>query len=220
MAIEACDRLLKLAARPDQHQATRLYRMVALAQAGRSVEGRAGRAIRSPIQRPRPASPRAPTARPDGLRGRGRGQTSTARPDRANPDHPPDRPARPASPRSSRRGPVAPRPSPPVLRRHGRRPARRSPRGAVRSARPITNSSGNSPILISGSTPSSSPSTPNAIDRAGSAPVRSPWFESRYGMALAYYRADRPKDARQLIDATSILHPTSAAANSRPGSNG
>jgi hypothetical protein len=34
-----------------------------------------------------------------------------------------------------------------------------------------------------------------------------PWFESRYGMALAYYRADRPKDARQLIDATAILHP-------------
>jgi hypothetical protein len=33
------------------------------------------------------------------------------------------------------------------------------------------------------------------------------WFESRYGMALAYFRADRPKDARQLIEATAILHP-------------
>jgi TolA-binding protein len=34
-----------------------------------------------------------------------------------------------------------------------------------------------------------------------------PWFESRYGLALAYYRAERPKDARQIIDATAILHP-------------
>jgi tetratricopeptide (TPR) repeat protein len=39
------------------------------------------------------------------------------------------------------------------------------------------------------------------------APGSLPWLESRYGMALAYYRADRPKDARQLIDATAILHP-------------
>jgi tetratricopeptide (TPR) repeat protein len=34
-----------------------------------------------------------------------------------------------------------------------------------------------------------------------------PWFESRYGMALAYYRNEQPKDAVQIIDATSILHP-------------
>ena len=39
------------------------------------------------------------------------------------------------------------------------------------------------------------------------APGSLPWFEARYGMALAYFRADRYKDARQLIDATSILHP-------------
>ena len=34
-----------------------------------------------------------------------------------------------------------------------------------------------------------------------------PWFESRYGMALAYFRSDRPEEARKLIDASAILHP-------------
>ena len=47
-----------------------------------------------------------------------------------------------------------------------------------------------------------------------------PWFEARYGMALAYFRADKFKEARQLIDSTSILLiPTSAAAISRFASN-
>ena len=35
----------------------------------------------------------------------------------------------------------------------------------------------------------------------------SPWFDARYGLALAYYRAGKPKDAAHLIDATAILHP-------------
>jgi len=44
--------------------------------------------------------------------------------------------------------------------------------------------------------------------RAGRlAPGSPPWFAARYGLALAYYRSDRPKDARQVIDATAILHP-------------
>jgi hypothetical protein len=34
-----------------------------------------------------------------------------------------------------------------------------------------------------------------------------PWFDARYGLALAYYRAGKPKDALHLIDATAILHP-------------
>jgi hypothetical protein len=33
------------------------------------------------------------------------------------------------------------------------------------------------------------------------------WFDARYGMALAYFRAGRLKESAQLIDATSILHP-------------
>lgn len=34
-----------------------------------------------------------------------------------------------------------------------------------------------------------------------------PWLAARYGQALAYSRADRPKEARQLIDGTAILYP-------------
>ena len=34
-----------------------------------------------------------------------------------------------------------------------------------------------------------------------------PWLEARYDTALAYFLAERPKDARQIIDATAILHP-------------
>ncbi len=33
------------------------------------------------------------------------------------------------------------------------------------------------------------------------------WFDARYGLALAYYRARKPKEALHLIDATAILHP-------------
>lgn len=33
------------------------------------------------------------------------------------------------------------------------------------------------------------------------------WFESRYGLALAQYRAGKNREAAKLIDATSILHP-------------
>ncbi|MDX2037296.1 MAG: hypothetical protein SFX72_11650 [Isosphaeraceae bacterium] len=39
-------------------------------------------------------------------------------------------------------------------------------------------------------------------------PGSSAWFEARYGLALAYFRARRPDDARKIIDATSILHPS------------
>ncbi|MFO0909442.1 MAG: hypothetical protein U0794_14000 [Isosphaeraceae bacterium] len=34
-----------------------------------------------------------------------------------------------------------------------------------------------------------------------------PWLDARYGLALAYFRAGRGKDAIGLIDATAILHP-------------
>lgn len=33
------------------------------------------------------------------------------------------------------------------------------------------------------------------------------WFQARYGQALAYYRSGKEREARNLIDATSILHP-------------
>jgi hypothetical protein len=34
-----------------------------------------------------------------------------------------------------------------------------------------------------------------------------PWFDARYGLALAYFRSGRSKEALHLIDATAILHP-------------
>ena len=34
-----------------------------------------------------------------------------------------------------------------------------------------------------------------------------PWFDARYGLALAYFRSSRAKEALHLIDATAILHP-------------
>ena len=39
------------------------------------------------------------------------------------------------------------------------------------------------------------------------APGSLPWLEARYGLALAYFRSHRPKDAGQIIDGTAILHP-------------
>ena len=38
-------------------------------------------------------------------------------------------------------------------------------------------------------------------------PGSAPWFEARYALALASYRAGKPKEALQLIDGTAILHP-------------
>lgn len=44
--------------------------------------------------------------------------------------------------------------------------------------------------------------------RSKNAPTGSvPWFDARYGLALAYYRAGKSRDAMHLIDATAILHP-------------
>jgi hypothetical protein len=34
-----------------------------------------------------------------------------------------------------------------------------------------------------------------------------PWFDARYGLALAYFHSGKPKQAAQLIDSTAILHP-------------
>ena len=41
------------------------------------------------------------------------------------------------------------------------------------------------------------------------------WFDARYGLALALYRSDRGKEARKIIDATSILHPDLGGGETR-----
>ena len=47
--------------------------------------------------------------------------------------------------------------------------------------------------------------------RAGSIP----WLAARYGQALAYSQSGHPRDARQLIDGTAILHPDLGGAELR-----
>lgn len=42
---------------------------------------------------------------------------------------------------------------------------------------------------------------------AASAPGAARWLEARYGLAVAYYRTNRPIEARRLIDGTMALHP-------------
>jgi tetratricopeptide (TPR) repeat protein len=42
---------------------------------------------------------------------------------------------------------------------------------------------------------------------AASTPGAARWLEARYGLAVAYYRTDRPTEARRLIDGTMALHP-------------
>ena len=42
-----------------------------------------------------------------------------------------------------------------------------------------------------------------------------PWLSARYGLALAYSQSHRPREARQLIDGTSILHPDLGGADLR-----
>ena len=41
------------------------------------------------------------------------------------------------------------------------------------------------------------------------------WFDARYCLALALYRSDRIKEARKIIDATSILHPDLGGGETR-----
>lgn len=48
------------------------------------------------------------------------------------------------------------------------------------------------------------------------APGSRAWFEARYGLALAYYRSGKGREARQIIDATSILHPDLGGGDLRP----
>jgi TolA-binding protein len=38
-------------------------------------------------------------------------------------------------------------------------------------------------------------------------PGSRPWLEARYGLALAYERSGQPKPARQILEATALLHP-------------
>ncbi len=118
--IDACERLLKQEARPEQHRMARLDRMVALAQAGRATE--AEKIARDEVRTAEPVRPpsRPPIARLLGGRGRFRADPPAPRPDRSSALEPAGRPPRPASPRLTRRGAAPSRPGSPVFGRCGR----------------------------------------------------------------------------------------------------
>jgi hypothetical protein len=205
-AIEVCDRLLRGAASADQHRLARLYRVVALAQAGRLTEAEQAARIES-----RAGSPAnlLPALRPLG-RSAAEAETETGRRrlglilriftsrmvDRIDDVPPADRDqVRLQHARAllfsgdlpaSRKEVIAwggPKDAddPELLRELADLYLRLEAFGLVLDVERLRASR-----LATGSLP---------------------WFEARYGLALAYYRSDRVKEARQMIDATAILHP-------------
>jgi tetratricopeptide (TPR) repeat protein len=207
LALEACDRLLREAARPDQHRLARLYRMVALAQSGRSIE--AEQVARSEV-----THGDLPALLP-ALRLL-------------------DRSASEAEAEISRRrfGLIARVITTRMVEHLDQLPAPLRDQARLSHARALLfagdpNSSKREIAAWGGPAEAGNDDEfwrelADAYQRLGAsnlaieaeryragrlAPGSLPWFESRYGMALAYFRDERPKEARQIIDATAILHP-------------
>jgi hypothetical protein len=206
LALESCDRLLKAAARPEDHRMARVYRMVALAESGRSIE--AEQAARA-------------EARNDDLAYLLPALRLL------------DRSASEAEAEVSRRrfGLIARVLTNRMMDHLQQLPAQFQDEARLHHARALlfagdpaaakreiaawggpTGATDDELLRELADTYHRLDAFVLAIDaeryRASRlAPGSPPWFESRYGMALAYFRADRPKDARQIIDATAILHP-------------
>jgi hypothetical protein len=206
LAIEACDRLLKLAARAEQHQTTRLYRMVAMAQGGRSVEAEQAaksEARSDDLARLLPALrllDRSACVVEGEVSRRRLGLIARILTTRLidNLDQLPEKLRDEAHLHHAR-----------ALLFSGE---------AVAARKEIASWGGpvgevdDELLWELADTYHRLDAFVLAIDAeryrsSRLSPGSLPWFESRYGMALAYFRADRPKDARQLIDATAILHP-------------
>ena len=206
MALEACDRLLKLAARPDQHQTARLYRMVALAQGGRSIEAEQAAKVEA---RSDDLARLLPALRLlDRTACEVEGEVSRRRLGLI---------ARSLTTRLIDNLDQLPQALRDEAHLHHARALLFS--GDAAAARKEIASWGGPVGEVDDELLWELADTYQRLDAfvlaidaeryRGSrlSPGSLPWFESRYGMALAYYRADRPKDARQLIDATAILHP-------------
>jgi hypothetical protein len=207
VALEACDRVLKLAAKPEQHRAARLYRMVALAQSGRALEAeRAARAeikaddLASLLPALRLLNRSAGDADSEAIRRR-IGLVARVISTWIN-EHLDD------VPESSRDE---------AHLQHARALLFAGDPAAARKAiatwgGPLTD--------IDDELSRELADTYQRLDAFNLAieaeryrsrrlaPGTLPWFESRYGLALAYYRTDRFKDARLLIDGMAFLHPT------------
>ena len=206
LALDACDRVLRLAARPEQHRSARLLRIVALAQSGRSIE--AEKLANSEARADDPAA-LLPALRLL------------------------DRSASDAEAELARRrfGLIAHilttrlvdslNELPEGLKDEARLQHARALlfSGELAAARKSIAAWGGPTADLDDGLLRELADTYQRLDayslaieaeryRSGRlAPGTLPWFEARYGMALAYYRSDRSRDAGQIIDATAILHP-------------
>ena len=214
-ALSACDRLLKGAARPDQHRQARLYRMIALAETSRFVEAEAIARVE------------AKTAEP------GEVQLALRTLDRA---------ATNAESEPSRRriGLILQVFTTRYVARIDELPATLRDQARLRHVRALLfagNTVAARKELIDWGGASGLgdneflrdlADTYLRLDAFGMAieveklrssrlkPGSILWFEARYGLALASYRAGKSKDARQVIDATAILHPELGGGDLRP----
>jgi len=205
-AIEAADRVLKLAAQPEQHQQARLLKIVALAQANRAIE--AEKAARGEIQTNPPASLLPLVRLLDRAASEADSETIRRRIGLIT---------RLVTTRLIDRLDDLPEASRDEVHLHHARALLFS--GDAAAARQEISAWGGPVTPIDDELLRELADLYQRLDAfvlaidterfrsSRLAPGSLPWFESQYGMALAYYRADRIKEARKLIDATAILHP-------------
>ncbi len=205
IAIEACDRVLKLAANPDQHRAARRFRIVALAESNRGIE--AEKAARAEAGSDDPASLFAALRLLDHAASEAESEVIRRRLGMI---------ARVITSKMIEQLDHLPEGSRDEAHLHHARALLFS--GDHAGARKEIAAWGGPVTEVDDELLRELADLYHRLDaftlaidaeryRSGRLmPGSLPWFESRYGMALAYFRADRPKDARQLIDATAILH--------------
>jgi hypothetical protein len=205
-AIEACDQALKIAARPEQHRAARLYRIVALAESNRAVEAERAAKLEASADNPAELMPALRLL---------------------------DRAASEADSELARRriGLITRLMTTRLIDQIDQLPEGSKDEAHLHHARALLfagDQAGARKEIAAWGGPVAEfddellrelADTYQRLDAhvmtieteryrsSKLAPGSLPWFEARYGMALAYFRADKPKDARQLIDATAILHP-------------
>jgi len=205
-ALEICDRLLKEAARPDQHRQARLLRMVALAALHRFPE--AEQVARSEARDDQPAALLPALRLLDRLATETEAETNRRRSGLI---------LRLMTARLVEHLDQIPAPSRDEARlRHARALLFSGDPAACRQQ--IADWGGPSEIGDNAflrdlaDTYLRLDAFPLAIEAeklraARLVPGSLPWLEARYGLALACYRSGRGKDARQVVDATAILHP-------------
>ena len=205
-ALAACDRILKGAARPDQHEQARLVRLVALARNGQMVE--AERDAREEARKVAPASLLPPVRLLDRLASETDAEQARRRLGKIDnilaarlAKEPEDLPA-------GIRDEARLRLARSFLFASDANAARRE----IAAWGGPTDTIDDALLRDLADTYFRLEAYPLAADaerlRGNRLKPGSPgWFESRYNLALAYFRLAKTKDARQVIDATAILHP-------------